>query len=172
MEFGVRKTVLGREGRYLTGCYGCDHCEDTGYSWVCCKTGEKLEGFDTAEDKRENNLETFLKRNIMVGVGHKCPLCVVTDAKTKIRFDVPLTHIRDFVERKTSYVYIDDDDMDENKLIIGVQWIEGGYPDDDAHRDWVQDELSRIVDKIEDKYNVKIAEGNCEFEREEVIISL
>ena len=165
------KTVLDGEHK-RTGCFGCRNCIDTGYSWVCERTGEKLEGFDTATDKKENNKENFLDVNIMITIGKKCTLCEIKENKTPIRYDVPLERIAEFVDDETLYVFTNDDDIDEGKLIIGVQWIEGGYPDDDAHRDWVQRELSDITRKIERKFNVKIEDGDCDFEREEVIITL
>lgn len=169
---GIKKTVMTKDGRTRTGCFGCRNCIDTGYSWVCEATDEKLEGFDSMEDKINKNKETFLSKNILIGVGCKCPLTVVTDKKTPIKYTVPLTKIAEFVDDETLYVYSNDDDIDEGKLIIGVQWIEGGYPDDDAHRDWVQDELSEVVRKIEKKFNVKVEDGDCDLEYEEVIISL
>ena len=172
MEFGVQKTVLDVEGRELTGCYGCDHCQDTGYSWVCSRTGEKLEGFDTMKDKVINNRDAFYSRNILVGVGHKCPLCVVCNAKTPVKFDVDLEAIAKFVKDETCDVWVYEDDIDEGELAIGVSWFEGGYPDDEAHKRWVLDELSEIRDKIEKKFNCKMVEGDCDIDREEILITL
>lgn len=163
--------VKNERTRY--GCFGCEYCNDTGYSWVCTKTDEKLEGFDTMEDKRNKNKETFLDVNIMVTLGKRCPFPVVKkESMTKIRYDVDLTYIAKFVEDETCYVIVNDDDIDENELRISVQWIEGGYADDDAHRDWVLKELSEITNEIENKFNVKTKDGDCEYEREEIIISL
>ena len=169
---GIKKTVMTKDGRTLTGCFGCENCFDTGYSWVCEATNEKLEGFDTMEDKNNNNKETFLSKNIIIGVGCKCPLTTVSDKKTEIKYTVPLSEIAEFVDNETLYVYINDDNIDEEKLVIGVQWVEGGYSDDDCHRDFVQDELSEVTEMIEDKFNVKVEDGDCGLEYEEVIISL
>lgn len=171
METGVQKTVMDMDGRMIDGCYSCDCCENTGYSWICCKTGEKLEGFDSQEDKRNDNKERFLRRNIMIGVGHKCPLCTVTDKRTEIKFDADLRTIAEFVRDETSDVYINEDGIDQGKLVIGVTWIEGGWEDDDVHRDWVQEELSEVVEAIEEKFICKMTTEE-EMEEERVIITL
>lgn len=156
--------------RVRDGCYGCDHCKDTGYSWVCTLTDEKLEGFDSEEDKRNNNKSNFLDVNVMVTLGKKCPFPVIKKDITKVRYDVDIETIKKFVDDETLYVYCKE--INEHQLIVGVRWIEGGYHDDDCHRDWVQNELSEVTEMIENKFNVKIEDGDCELEREEYIITL
>lgn len=170
MCFGVEKTVM-KNGRKITGCYSCSHCKNTGYSYICEKTGEKLEGFDTAEDKENKNLETLLYRNILVGVGNKCPLTTINEkAMTKIKYDVSLEHIAEFVEEKTyDGVRADIDDEDENKLVLTVFIYDDGY---ETNRDYKLDELSAIVRKVEDKFNVVVEDGEDDDDSASVIISL
>lgn len=164
------KVVLDGE-KLRDGCFGCRFCQDTGFSWICEKTQEKLEGYDSMTDKISRNNENFLNRNIMVTIGDKCPFCVVTKLRTPIKFNVSLETIAEFVDNETCDVYIDTDDIEDGKLRIGVCWFEGGYPDDDIHRDYVLDELYEVERKIARKFNCKMEEID-DYEREEIIITL
>lgn len=85
-------------------------------------------------------------------------------------YDVNIETIKKFVDDETLYVYCKE--INEKQLIVGVEWIDGGYSYDDCHRKWVQNELSEVTEMIENKFNVKIEDGDCELEREEYIITL
>lgn len=170
MITGVIKTVIQNDCK-IKGCYHCDHCKNTGFSWVCGLTGEKLEGFDTKEDKINNNKENFLCRNILVGVGHKCPLTIITEERTNIKFIPTIDELVDFIDELDvcGNIIIDDDEDDE--LRVSVQWINSGWEDDNYHREFVLDELNRIITKVEKKFTIKTEEGRCDDECEEIIIT-
>ena len=170
MILGVEKTVMNKEGTEITGCHFCAFCKDTGYSYICTKTGEKLEGFDSQEDKDNNNLTTLLYRNILVGVGHNCPLTTIhKDRMTKIKHTVSLEYIAEFVEDETYNGVKANIDEDENKLILSVFIYDDGYEND---RDYKLDELSDIVSKVEDKFNVVVEDGEDDDDYSSVIVSL
>ena len=170
LAFGVEKVVMDKDGRTHKGCFGCPHCNDTGFSYICGLTGEKLEGFDSMEDKRNKNLETLFRRNILVGVGNSCPLATINkDAMTKIKFTVSLEEIAEFVEDETYNGVKANIDEDENKLILSVFIYDDGYEND---RDYKLDELSDIVSEVEDKFNVVVDEGEDDDDYSSVIVSL
>ena len=72
-------------------CLCCPHLKNTGFSFICKKTNEKLEGFDTKEDQKNKNMATFLPKHMGIGVGFKCPLPKVVGK---------FTHIHDLLEDK------------------------------------------------------------------------
>lgn len=169
LAFGVEKVVMDKDGRTHKGCFGCPHCNDTGFSYICGLTGEKLEGFDSMEDKRNKNLETLFRRNILVGVGNSCPLATINkDAMTKIKFTVSLEEIAEFVEAESCFVRAEvDEDEDQLELVVSI--YDDGY---ENNRDFMFDELSDMVDTIEDKFNVVVEDGDDEDSYLTMIITL
>ena len=77
-------TIFREEGYSDNNCIGCNHKHDTGYSYICQKTGEKLEGYDSMEEKLNNDNINFLPKHMGIGVGFKCPLPRVMGKYTHI----------------------------------------------------------------------------------------
>ena len=83
---GLEIEVLMNQAYTSTDCLGCEHLHNTGYSYICTETGEKLEGYDSMKDMKTKNHETYLPKHMGIGVGFQCPLpkvhgkiCMVTD---------------------------------------------------------------------------------------------
>lgn len=81
---GLEIIVFKPEGFKDNNCLGCKHLEDTGFSWICTKTGEKLEGFNSKEDMKKKNFDSFLPKHMGIGVGFNCPLPRVVGKYTNI----------------------------------------------------------------------------------------
>ncbi len=170
MVFGIEKTVMDKNGRTHTGCFGCPHCNDTGFSYICELTGEKLEGFDSLDDKINKNFDTLFRRNILVGVGNNCPLTTINKkALTEIKLKVSLEEIAQFIEDNSFDVKAEIDDEDENKLDVRVFFFDDGY---ESNEDFMVEELFAIVRKVERKFDVVVEDGDGADNMENVIISL
>ena len=77
-------TILTKHGYSDTNCIGCEYKHDTGYSYICKKTNEKLEGYNSMEEKLNNDNTNFLPKHMGRGVGFKCPLPKVMGKYTLI----------------------------------------------------------------------------------------
>ena len=132
-------------------CFGCDCCTNTGYSYICNRTGEKLEGYDSLEDKRRNI--NFLPKNILDGVGEKCPLIqVIPSRMTKIRLNVTLKYLESFIERKIFHGWVE---IDDNHLILTMGWYDDGY---ESNRDYVSEDFNDVIDDVQRRFNVVVEE--------------
>lgn len=78
------KIEVLRDELICRNCLGCSALKDTGFSYLCDRTGEKLEGFNTMEEKVNKDLTNFLPKHMGIGVGFECPLPRVVGKFTEI----------------------------------------------------------------------------------------
>lgn len=81
---GLEVEVFCNNSFRNSNCLGCNNLTDTGFSYICDLTGEKLEGFDSMKDKLNDNMESFLPKHMGIGVGFQCPLPRVVGKMTHI----------------------------------------------------------------------------------------
>lgn len=163
---GVQKNVLNNS-TILSGCFHCTHCIDTGHSFICNLTNEKLEGFTTEKDKKENNVNELLQRNILIGVGNNCPLPVIHEKKlSKIKHNVSLEEIEKFINSNESEMITS---IEDKGLIVTAHFFNDGF---ESNEEFMSELLSDVIDKVEDRFNCNIEFGESGDDFDSVIITL
>lgn len=153
---GKKITVIHPGDKFTSSnCLGCEHLKDTGYSWICTATNEKLEGYNSMEEKMNNINTHFLHKHMGIGVGFKCPCTQVIKSKmTKIKLLVSLEYLKDFIDNRTFDLWTEIDE-EKNRLIVTANWYDDGY---ESNKDYVLDRLFSIQQDIENRFLVKTEE--------------